>query len=136
MCPITHTSFLALGTSVIASFIFGFLWYGPIFGKTWAGLMGFAFDPEKCKGAPPASSLLLTLLGTAFTTFTMAYILNTCNPPCGHIRIALLVWLGFYVPFFFGQVSWEKRPWKLFVLNAVYYMLSLQLISFILTHLK
>jgi len=27
--------------ATIASFIFGFLWYGPLFGKQWMNLMGF-----------------------------------------------------------------------------------------------
>ncbi len=41
MCPITHESRLAILLAVVASFIFGAIWYGPLFGKTWAGLMGF-----------------------------------------------------------------------------------------------
>ena len=132
MCPITHESKLAIGLAVVASFIFGYLWYGPLFGKTWAGLMGFKMDESKC-GKPPVSALLLTLLGTAFTTFAMAYILGIYKPCC-NFGAALLIWLGFYVPLLFGTVAWEGKPWKLFALNAAFYLLNLQLIAAILTY--
>ncbi len=134
MCPITHASYLALGTAVVASFIFGYLWYGPFFGKVWAGLMGFKMEDCKDK-KPPVSSLLLTLLGAAFTVFAMAFILNKSACPCS-CTAAFVVWLGFYVPLLFGSVTWEGRPWKLFALNAAYYFLNLQLIAAILTHIR
>jgi hypothetical protein len=131
ICPVTHASLLALISAVVASFVFGFLWYGPLFGKTWAGLMGFKMEDCKDK-KPPVSALLLTLLGAAFTVFAMAYIINNYKPDC-NFGAAFLIWLGFYVPLLFGSVTWEQRPWKLFALNAVYYFLNLQLIATILT---
>lgn len=134
MDPITHESFLALGLAVVASFIFGFLWYGPLFGKTWAGLMGFKMDSQKC-GKPPLSSLLLTILGAFFTTFAMAYILNIYHA-LYNFGAAALVWLGFYVPVQFGSVTWERKPWKLFALNTIYTFFNLQLIGVILTFVK
>ncbi len=130
MCPITHQSILAMAISVVAAFVFGFLWYGPLFGKTWAGLMGIKMDKE-CK--PKASCFILTILGTCSTVFVLAYIIGNgkfcCNPSA-----AFMVWIGFYVPLLLGSVTWEKRPWKLFALNAVYYFLSLQLVAAIITY--
>ena len=92
---------------MVASFIFGFLWYGPLFGKTWAGLMGF--KTEGCEGKPPVKALLVTFLGTAFTTFAMAYILGNYKPCC-NFGAALLVWFGFYVPLLFSPIAWEGKP--------------------------
>ena len=133
MCPITHTNLLALALAVVASFIFGFLWYGPLFGKTWAKWMGF--NTEGCTGKPPVSSLVLTILGTALTTFVMAYFLNTAKISC-NFGTAVMVWAGFYIPLLLGAVTWERRPWKLFALNAAYYFLNLQLIAAILTYVR
>lgn len=39
MYPSIHVNYLAVAAAVIASFAFGWLWYGPLFGKKWAGLM-------------------------------------------------------------------------------------------------
>ncbi len=134
MCPLTHTSLLALGSAVVASFVFGFIWYGPLFGKTWAKLMGF--NIEDCKDKkPPVSCLLLTILGTFFTTSVMAYLINISKPSCNFAE-ALYIWLGFYVPLLMGSVIWEQKPWKLFLLNAAYYLLNLQLIAAILTYVR
>ncbi len=135
ICPITHESKLAILIAVVASFLFGYLWYGPLFGKTWAGLMGFKKDDSKCCGKPPVSALLITLLGTGFTVFALAYILGRYKPHC-NAGAAVLVWLGFYVPLLLGTVTWERKPWKLFGLNAVYYLLNLQLISAVLTYVR
>ena len=134
MCPITHASILALGLSVAASFIFGFLWYGPVFGKTWAGLMGIKMDKECC-GKPPVSFLLITLLGNVFTVFVLAYILGNGKFCCSQ-SAAFMVWIGFYVPLQLGTVTWEGKPWKLFLLNTSYNFLCLQLVTAILTYVK
>lgn len=132
MCPITHVSYLVLAATVIVSFVFGFLWYGPLFGKTWAQLMGKKFEDCKDK-KPETSALLLTLLGTALTTFGLAYILQISKPYCS-FGAAFFIWLGFYVPLLLGTVTWEGKPWKLFVLNGAFYFLNLQLITAILTY--
>jgi hypothetical protein len=132
MCPITHTSYLELIVITIASFIFGFLWYGPLFGKTWMQLMGKKM--EDCQGKkPPVSSMLLTLLGTFLTVWVLAFVLHRPENPCGAL-VALFAWMGYQIPILLGSVTWEDKPWKLFALNAAFYLLNLQLIATILTY--
>ena len=134
MCPITHVSHLTVLTAVVASFVFGYLWYGPLFGQTWAQLAGMKI--EDCKGKkPPVGARVLTLLGTSSTTLVFGYLLHAAQPCC-NVGLALAVWLGFYVPLLLGSVTWEGKPWKLFTLNAAFYLLNLQLISAILTYVK
>ena len=128
MCPFTHANYLVLAGTIVASFIFGFLWYGPIFGKTWAQLMGLKMDNI----APKPWAMALTLLGVILTTFVMAYILNIYKPYCSY-GAAFFVWLGFNLPLLFSQLTWEGKPWKLFAINAAYYFFNLQLIAAILT---
>ncbi len=127
MCPFTHANYLVLASAVVASFVFGYLWYGPLFGKTWAQLMGI--KKGECKPKPWA--LPLTLLGTVLTTFVLAYILYIYRPYCSY-GAAFFIWLGFYLPRLFGSMAWEGWSWKLFALNAAYYFLNLQLITAIL----
>lgn len=129
MCPFIHANYLILGLAVVASFIFGYLWYGPLFGKTWAELVGLKI--EGCN-KPKAWALPLTLLGTILTTFVLAYILYIYKPYCTY-GAAFFVWAGFYLPLLAGAVTWEGKPWKLFILNAAYNFLNLQLIAAVLT---
>ncbi|MBA4250400.1 MAG: DUF1761 domain-containing protein [Chlorobiaceae bacterium] len=42
-----HINFLAVFVSSILAFVVGFLWYGPIFGKTWVKEMGFTEESLK-----------------------------------------------------------------------------------------
>ena len=94
------------------------------------------FNMEDCKGKkPPVSSLLLTLLGVFFTTIVMAYIINILKPCC-NFGISLLIWLGFYVPVMINSLVWERKPWKLLVLNGAYYLLNLELIAAVLTFVR
>ena len=108
---------------VCAAFVFGAVWYGPLFGKTWAQLAGFKMDKE-CTGKPPVSSLLFTFAGTVSTVFVLAYMIGNgkfcCNPSA-----AFMVWIGFYVPMLLGGVAWEGRSWKLFGINAGYHFVTL-----------
>ena len=130
MCPFVHANYLVLIAAVAVSFFFGFLWYGPIFGNTWAQLMGIKKTPECNKPKPQA--LFLTFLGTVLTTFVLAYILQIYKPYCA-FGAAFFVWLGFYLPTLIGTVVWEGKPLKLFILNASYTFLNLQIIATVLS---
>lgn len=127
MCPFVHANYFILGSAVAASFAFGYFWYGPLFGKVWAQLMGI----QTGKSSPKSSALLLTLLGTVLTVFVLAYFVKIYKPYCA-FGAAFFVWLGFYLPRLLGSVAWENHSWKLFALNAVYYFLNLQLIATVL----
>lgn len=72
MQPSIHLNWLAILVAVIASFLVGGLWYGPLFGGAWKREMGV---PE---GARPAGgeigrSLALNLLGTLLMAFVLAH---------------------------------------------------------------
>ncbi|MDE1919886.1 MAG: DUF1761 domain-containing protein [Candidatus Omnitrophica bacterium] len=136
MCPITHESNLGLLIAVIASFVFGAIWYGPLFGRTWAALNGMKVPEDCCKGKkPPAKSLLLTFVGTCLTVFALAYIMGVYKPVC-IFGPALIVWAGFVVPLLLSSIAWESKPWKLFAINAVFYLLNFYLITVILTYVR
>lgn len=41
-------------------------------------------------------------------------------------------WLGFVAPTTVGMVLWEGKPWKLWIITAGFYLLSLLLMGVIL----
>jgi len=131
MCPFINANFLVIAVAVVASFFFGFLWYGPIFGKQWAELVGLKIREGECN-KPKPWALPLTLLGTILTTFVLAYFLSIYKPFCA-FGAAFFIWAGFYLPVLFSSVSWEGKSWKLLLLNASFYFLNLQLIAAILS---
>lgn len=41
-----EVNYLAIVVSAVAAFAIGFIWHGPLFGKTWAKLCGIDMSPE------------------------------------------------------------------------------------------
>ena len=141
MHPELHLNYAAVAAAVIASFAFGALWYGPLFGKKWAELMGLKMENAK----PAAWMFLLTLLGVFLTAYVIAHDVLIWRPSVWGLGedqpdymygffAGFFVWLGFYLPMLFGSVTWEGKPWKLFCLNATYHFLNLQIIAMILAN--
>jgi hypothetical protein len=137
-------SWPAILIAVVAAFFLGFLWYGPLFGKPWAKLMGFKLN-HKPKPRVMAKAYGLQLLGTFLTAFVMAHTCQIWRPSVWGLGQdspfymygfynGIFTWLGFYVPLQFGKVTWENRPWKLFFINASYELVMLQAMSLILAY--
>jgi hypothetical protein len=135
----------AIAVATLVCFFFGFLWYGPLFGKTWAGLMGIKMDQKPPPGFM-VKALSLQLLGLFLTAYVLAHSVQVWRPSVwGHegadaagyqygLMGGFFTWLGFYVPMQLGKVTWENRPWKLFLLNTAHDFLMLQIFCQILSN--
>jgi hypothetical protein len=145
MNPQIHVNWFAVAGAVVAAFAFGGVWYGPLWGKTWGGLMGM--DMSK----PPAPAVMKRafanqLVGTFLTAYVMTFSLKVWMPSVWGLGpdmgpyymyglyAGFFTWLGFYVPLQLSKVSWEGRPWKLFFINAGHDFINLQIIAQILAH--
>jgi hypothetical protein len=141
-------NYAAIGTAVAASFVFGFLWYGPLFGKIWAREMEF---PPDFKPQPKqfAFSALMMVIGSFLIIWVLAHNMFVWdffgrtsmpqmppNPLAMGLSAAFFTWLGFFVPQTLGQKAWENHSWKLFGINAVYNLLSLTMNGLILAYWK
>lgn len=135
----------AILVATFAGFVFGGVWYGPLFGKKWAGLMGMDFSKK-----PPAGvmkkALMLQAVGLFLTAYVLAHSIQVWMPSVwGHesgtgpfyiygFFGAFFTWLGFYVPMQLGKISWEMRPNKLFLINASHDFVNLLIMSMILAY--
>lgn len=141
--PEIQINILAIIVVVVANFIFGFLWYTPLFGKAWGKEMGFDADKK-----PPASALIKGMIFMLIGNFLMAWVFahniavwdphtwgknEVMMSPAGNaIMAAVFTWLGFYFPTDLGSTAWEMKSWKLFFINTGYHLLSLVIAAFIL----
>ncbi|MBI1859896.1 MAG: DUF1761 domain-containing protein [Deltaproteobacteria bacterium] len=134
----------AIIVTTIVSFAFGGLWYMTLFGNTWAKLMNCDVS-KKPEPAAMRKSFALQVLGLFLMTYVMAHsgqvwrasVWGAGADQADHIYgffNGFFTWLGFFVPMQFGKVSWEGRPWKLFVINAGHDFINLQIIGQILAH--
>ena len=142
-------NYLAVFGAAAASMVLGAIWYGPLFSTRWVELSGMT--PEtiaaaKAKGmgksyalAAIGSLVMAYVLAHSFV-FASSYLMlasSAIGPgPNAAIAAGLMVgfwnWLGFIAPVTLGAVLWEGKPWKLWLLNNAYYLLSLLVMGMIL----
>jgi len=145
MTPNIHISMLAVAIAVIANFVFGFLWFTPIFGKIWAKEMKFDMTNK-----PPMSTMLKGMIFMVIGNFLMAYVFahnmavwdpttwglapSPMSATSSALMAAVFTWLGFYFPVDLGSVAWEMKSWKLFFINTGYHLISLVIAAFVLVY--
>jgi hypothetical protein len=141
-------NYLAIVAAVAANFIFGFLWYGPIFGKIWAKEMEFPADFKPEPKTFVFGAVMMTV-GSFFIVWVLAHNMFVWQffgmatmpqtPPTAMalgLSAAFFTWLGFFLPQNLGQKAWEGHSWKLVLINAVYNLIGLSISALILAHWK
>lgn len=143
MLPVIHLNWLAIAVSVVVSFLVGGLWYGPLFGRAWKKEMGVPPDAKPAPGEM-GRSLALNVFGTFLMAFVLAHAVLGWRPSAWNAGAdaapavygffaGFFAWIGFVVPVLLNGVSFERKSWKLFGINAAFQFVSLQIIGMILT---
>lgn len=141
MHPEIHENAITVLSAVLASFVFGWLWHGPLFGRFYARLMNYPADTKPSKSIM-IRSMVIGLIGTFLTAHVMLYTTNIWRPSIWGVGAdeewciygffsGFYTWLGFYVPIFLNSVAWEGRSWSLFGFNVAYHFCNLQIIAMI-----
>lgn len=136
MQPDLNINWAAIPVAGVAAFFLSFLWWGPLFGKTWAKGMGMNTDEQ-----PEFSKMIKPMLINLFGVMLMAYVLtHSTNVWRGSVwgaslpdmaswqygmYGAIFTWLGFYVPVLLNGVAWEQKPWSVFFINAGGHLVAL-----------
>lgn len=133
-------NYVAVLVAAVAGMVFGFLWYGPFFGKTWMAIMGFSKESmEQAKAKGMGKTYALMTLGTLVMAYVLAHALvfaSTYLQVTGvsaGLTAGFWNWLGFVAPVHMGEQLWGGKPWKLFVINAGYHLVALLLMGVILS---
>jgi len=135
MQPVIHLNWLAIAAAVVSSIVIGFLWYGPILGKTWMREVGMPPD-HKPDAAAMKRSMIIMIVSAFLTAYVLAHMIEVWRPSTWNAGAdapeatygfysAFFTWIGFYVPVLLGGVAWESKSWKLFGINAGYHFVAL-----------
>lgn len=123
----------------IILFILGFLWYGPLFGKLWLKLSKIPASEvakNRKKGMKGMwKQMVLNFVGTFVMVYVLAglFALLGVNLPLQGAVVGFWIWLGFFAcTTLLGGVLWEGKPWSLFALNGLYWLVSLKLAGFLI----
>ena len=121
--------------AAVAVFIFGWLWYGPLFGKTWEKLSGQKMGSDKSK---MPQSMATVFVGALVTAYVLAVFLGLTGSTTltAAVTVAFWAWLGFQATLKLGVVLWEGKSWNFYFLNAAHDLIGLALMAAVLSYLK
>lgn len=121
-------NYMAVVVAAVINMAVGFLWFGPLFGKTWMKMIGFTKeDMEKAKASGMTKSYVVAFVAA----LVMAYVLSHFVQVGGAVSaatgamIGFWIWLGFIATAVLGSVLWEKKSVNWFILTVGYYLVVL-----------
>ncbi len=113
-------NYLAVFVAALSSFIIGWLWYGPLFGKLWMKLNGFTPEVIKEGGMPMGVIMPVNYVATLLAAFAIAMFLGS------EANAAFGVFAGLMIAIFWigtsrlNDVLYERKPFGLFLINVGY----------------
>jgi MFS family permease len=121
-----HVNLLAVLTAAVVQFVLGWLWFGVLFRKPWKTLVG---QKEGEKPANAVFAMIMSFVASLILSFVLVHMVIWAGRTgfCRGAFVGLVCGLGFVVPPMFAQHVYEKRPFKLFGFNAVYWLLGMVL---------
>ena len=128
---INYTSVLV---AAIASFVVGWLWYGPLFGKQWMTMMGYTKESMKTMKMKPGRAMTLgfiSMLVMAFVVANFAALWGAVGAG-GALTLTFWIWLGFIATVLLGSVLWEDRAPKLYFFNIAYHFVALFVMTLVI----
>jgi hypothetical protein len=125
-------TYVAIIVAAIVQMILGFLWYGPLFGKTWMSLMGINQQSMSREGM--GKTYAWTFIGSLVTAGVLRHVATMVGAKTIGAGASLggWVWLGFVATVTLASVIYEKRSVNLYVLNNGYQLISLVVMGAIL----
>lgn len=121
----------AVVAATLSTFLVGWIWYGPLFGKTWMTALGIT--EEQIQQGNPAKIFGLAFIFELIIAFTLAIFLN--DPAIGNGEGAFYGFLaGFGWVFFALAVNglYEQRSWKYTLINGGYWTVAFTVMGLIL----
>jgi len=133
--PFSAVTGLAILGAAFASVIIAYLWYHPrIFGGMWMRLSGIT--PEMADRGK-RRMLLHTFFGF-LAGIPIAYVMFWFGAAwsvydwTGALQLAFWCWIGFTAPTLLGSVLWEQRPFRLYLIDAFYWLVTMMVMALII----
>ena len=116
----------------VAAFVFAAIWYTFLFGQTWAKLMGFTSEVDHGeKNMGMAKPLIMNFIVTFLSAWSVSYLVSKIPTLSftDFLMTTLVIWLGFSFPIYANAAIWERKSWKLVVINSVQSLIFFLIIS-------
>lgn len=122
--PVTDINMLAVLVAGLLSMVIGFVWYGPLFAKDWMQEVGVN---EKDLRKGPGMGYLLTFIGALVEAYVLAHFVDYAyaSTAIEGMVTALWLWMGFVAYAIGVNYIFAKRSFKLWTIDAGYFLVLL-----------
>jgi len=126
-------NYLAVVVAAVVALVIGFIWYSPrVFGNRWMAYLG---TTQAQLGNPGPTGIVVGVVASLLNAWVLAVLsLNLGGKTLTDgVLLGVLAWLGFMATITAAQISFEKKPWGLWVLNNVHNLLVQVIMGAIVT---
>lgn len=123
----------AIVGAALVQILIGMIWYSPqCLGTIWA--QNHQFDMTLLK--PSSLHYLGGILVALITAVVLSFLIHWFKIVAisQGIKLAFLIWLGFIATSQFSGVIWARKPIIAYLIDVVYFLVSLTLMSIIVTY--
>jgi len=130
-----QTHILGVVLAVVLSFLIGFLWHGPLFGKQW---MKFNNIPEPKKEDIKFSMMLPGIGASLLMAFVQATVIGrtfelvALTGMADALIIATVLWLPFTALVLLNEYTWAGKSFAHSCFDAAYNLASMWAIAIVL----
>ncbi|MGH8067234.1 MAG: DUF1761 domain-containing protein [Candidatus Entotheonellia bacterium] len=117
--------FLAVLGAAIAKMVLGALWYSPVlFLRPWRNMTGITEEQMK---AGMGKALVVDFVGSLVMAFVLVHVIRYAGATTvlQGLAVGFFCWLGFVAVTTISTVTYERKPFKLFLLSNGYLLISL-----------
>jgi hypothetical protein len=128
-----QVNFLAVLVAAFANYIIATVWYAILFTGLWKKLTGI----QEMKPTPV--KMLLAFIGSLMLSLGLVHAIVFGNAylkmsgVAGGLMGGFFSWFGFIAPITLTNVIYERRPWKLWLLDNGFWLVSLLVMGTILS---
>lgn len=132
MPDVTINYMAVIAAALLGGMGLGFFWYGPLFAKPWMKLVGVSQSTMNKAGM--GKTYAISTLGSLVMAYVLAHIVSLMNATTfvGGLQAGFWMWLGFIAPSMLNGVLFEKKPLKLYQIDAGYQLVALLLMGVVL----
>jgi hypothetical protein len=133
-------NYFAVIACCLVSLGLGFVWFNLLFGKVWAKIMHYDLS-QRPSSSEMMKSFSLFLFGSLLSTLVLFCLVQLARivSVFGYVPkgtepylVAIVVWIGFYIPQSLNRVSWEKKGWDFVLIHGAYDLVRLVVLSLLL----
>ena len=122
-----EVTLLPIFVSGFVTVVIAFGWYHPkLFGSAWIAMSGIT--PEVAERGK--KNMPIAVCFAFLASMLVAYVMNHFGVAwgvydvVGAVELGFWSWVGFVAPTMLGIVLWEQKPFKLYLINALYWLVS------------